>query len=329
MPLALITGATGMLGGRLAEKLHAQGVALRAFVRPTSDAGPLRALSAEVVYGDSADEEAIRRAVEGVDWLFHTAGHLTPTAPFEAESTSPLYQAVNVDFTRRLLEAGQGAGIGRFVYASSSSVYDRDAPVPTPEDAPLRPASAYGRSKLQAEQLVRAFQEKGLAGVIVRPVLIYGPGDRHFMPIALRLARLPVVPLVEGGRNLLDLAHVDDVADLMIRAARQDAAINRVYNAGPGVPHTLADLVNTYRSLTGRGPRIVPVSLAAASRSAWLTRWLISLVDPDAGAVMTPDGLALISLDMHLDMTRARQELGFTPAYDLARGLASVLNGME
>jgi nucleoside-diphosphate-sugar epimerase len=168
MPLALITGATGMLGGRLAEKLHAQGVTVRAYVRPTSDAGPLRALSAQVVCGDSDDEETIRRAAEGVDWLFHTAGHLTPTAPFEAESTSPLFQAVNVDFTRRLLEASRQARIGRFVYASSASVYDRDVPVPTPEDASLRPGSEYGRTKLQAEQLVRAFQEEGVPGVVVR-----------------------------------------------------------------------------------------------------------------------------------------------------------------
>jgi nucleoside-diphosphate-sugar epimerase len=327
MPLALITGATGMLGGRLAEKLHAQGVTVRAYVRPTSDVGPLRALSAEIVVGDSDNEETIRRAVEGVDWLFHTAGHLTPTAPFEAESTSPLFQAVNVDFTRRLLEASREAGIGRFVYASSASVYDRDVPVPTPEDASLRPGSEYGRTKLQAEQLVRAFREQGVAGVIVRPGLIYGHGDRHFLPIVLKLARLPAVPLVEGGRNLLDMVHVDDVADLMIEAARQEAAANRVYNAGAGVPNTAADLVTTYRSLTGHGPRIIPVSLAVASRSAWLTRWLVSRVDANAGAMMTPDGLALISLDMCLDMTRARQELGFTPAYDLERGLASVLNG--
>jgi nucleoside-diphosphate-sugar epimerase len=328
MPLALITGATGMLGGRLAEKLHAQGVTVRAYARPTSDVSRLKALSAEVVTGGTADLDAIRCAVEGADWVFHTAGHITATAPFEAEAESPLFQAVNVDFTRHLLEAGRRAGIGRFIFASSSSVYDRDVPVPTPEEAPLRPASVYGRSKLAAEEHVRAFQEKGVPGTIVRPAVIYGPGDRHFLPVVLRLARLPFVPLVDGGRSLFDLVHVDDVADLMIRAAQRDAAADRVYNAGPGEPHSIADLVSAYRCLAGRGPRIVPVSLEMAARSAWLARWLVSHVDPDASAMLTPDGLALISLDMHLDMTRARQELDFVPAYNLERGLAAVLDDM-
>jgi dihydroflavonol-4-reductase len=202
-------------------------------------------------------------------------------------------------------------------------------PVPTSEDALLRPASVYGRSKLAAEELVRAFGERGVAGTIVRPCVIYGPGDRHFLPIVLRLARLPVVPLIDGGRNLFDLVHVDDVADLMIRAARRDTAINRVYNAGPGEPHTLADLVSAYRSLTGRGPRIIPLSLERAAKSAWLARWLVSHVDADASAMLTPAGLALISLDMHLDMTRARDELDFVPAYNLGRGLAAVLDDMN
>jgi dihydroflavonol-4-reductase len=329
MPLALITGATGMLGGRLAEKLHAQGVRLRVYTRPTSDTSRLEALSAEVVHGGAADRDAIERAVEGVDWVFHTAGHITTSAPFEAESDSPLFQTVNVDFTRLLLEAGRRAGIGRFIFTSSNSVYDRDVPVPTSEDALLRPASVYGRSKLAAEELVRAFGERGVAGTIVRPCVIYGPGDRHFLPIVLRLARLPVVPLIDGGRSLFDLVHVDDVADLMIRAAQRDTAINRVYNAGPGEPHTLADLVSAYRSLTGRGPRIIPLSLERAAKSAWLARWLVSHVDADASAMLTPAGLALISLDMHLDMTRARDELDFVPAYNLERGLAAVLDDMN
>jgi nucleoside-diphosphate-sugar epimerase len=315
-----------MLGGRLAERLHAQGVTIRAYARPTSDVSRLKALPAQVVWGDAADLDAIQRAVDGVDWVFHIAAYVTNIGPFMAESDSPLYQTVNVDFTRHLLEAGQRAGIRRFIFASSSSVYDRGVPVPTPEDALLRPGSVYGRSKLEAETLVRAFQEKGVPGTIVRPGAIYGPGDRHFLPIVLRLARLPAVLLIEGGRNLLDLSHVDDVADLMIRAARRDAAANRVYNAGPGEAHSIRDLVSAYRSLTGRGPRVIPISLDVAVRSAWLARWLVSFVYQDIAPMLTPSGFRLISLDMHLDTTRARRELDFVPAYNLERGLVTVLN---
>lgn len=322
---ALVTGASGLLGRSLTTLLLEKGIAVRALVRPTSDVDHLRGEGVEIVLGDAVDQEAIGRAVRDVDLLFHLAGYLTVGAPFGAGDDDPNYQIVNVGFTRRLLAAAQTSAVGRFLFASSSSVYDRDAPVPTPETAPLRPRSPYGRSKLAAEEHVRAFHRRGLATTVLRPPVIYGPADRYFTPTALRLASLPLLPLVHGGRRLFDLVYVRDVAELMWHAARSPAAAGRTYNAGPGAPTTLRDLVDVFRRLTGRGPRILSVSPDWARRSSSLLRPLLARLAPGADAALTPAGIDLMSRDLHLDMACAARELRFRPRFSLEQGLAATL----
>lgn len=334
-PLALVTGATGMLGSHTTAYLHQKGVRVRAFVRPQSDARHLEEAGVALVYGDATDVQAIRQAVKGADLVFHLAGYLTVSAPFGANDDSPLYQVVNVDFTEHLLAAALENGVSRFLFASSNSVYALDAPVPTPEDAPVAPESVYGRSKLAAEALVSIYGQRGLPTTVVRPSVIYGSGDRYFTPTALRLAQMPVLPLVNGGETLFDMVYARDVARLLWQAASHERAVGRVYNAGPGRPTTLRQLVATYRRLTGSGPRIVHVSDRLASSKltssalarlfAPLARPLLARLAPGAEAALTPQGLALMSQDIHLDMRRAEEELDYRVKYSLEEGLRQTL----
>jgi nucleoside-diphosphate-sugar epimerase len=215
MTKVLVTGATGMLGRHLVDVLVGAGVSVRAFVRSSSNTRYLENKDVALVKGDAGDRAALRRAAEGMELIFHLAGYLTAGSPFgdnnkASDEEWSLYKAINVDFTEALLEASLEAGAGRFVFISSGAVYSLDAPVPTPEDGPLRPFSAYGRSKLLAEEKVRAYQDKGVDTTIIRPPITYGPGDRYFTPLALRLARLPILPLINGGRNSLDLVFAGD-----------------------------------------------------------------------------------------------------------------------
>ena len=328
---ALVTGATGLIGRHLVAVLAANGVEICAYVRPSTNRRPLKSYPIKYVVGTASDEVAMLQAVAGVDFVFHVAGYLTANAPFGTDGNSgadewPLYQAVNVDFTAKLLAASLDAQAGRFVYVSSSSVYSLDAPVPTPEDAPLAPLSLYGRSKLQAEAHVQQAQKQGLATTIIRPPVAYGPGDRYFTPMALRLARLPLLPLVNGGRTLMDMVYVQDVAELLWLCGQREAANGRIYNAGPGYHTSLFDLVAAYRELTGSGPRIVSVRSEMAGRTAWLSRRLVRPFVPEASAALTPAGLNLMNHDLHLDMTRAAADLNFTPRYSLLEGLRATIN---
>ena len=324
---ALVTGASGMLGRHTVAVLSEAGVTVRAYARQSSNVDHLPCPPNELVRGDAENVAAMARAVRGVDVVFHLAGYLTVSAPFGAGDGQALaqYRTVNVAFTEHLLAAALDEGVSRFLFASSNSVYDPAAPAPTPEEGPLGPISDYGRSKLAAEERVRTYQQRGLATTIVRPPVIYGPGDRYFTPAALRLAQMPLLPLVNGGRALFDVVYVRDVARLLWQAARAGAAVGRVYNAGPGRPTTLADVVAAYRKLMGGGPRIVALSPRAALRLRHVTRPLLRLLAPGMEAVMTPQGIDLMSRDMHLDTGRAARARGFRPQYTVLAGLRETL----
>ena len=334
MTEVLITGATGMLGRHLVDVLVEAGVSVRTLVRSSSDIRYLQEKGVALVEGDAGDRPSLSRAVEGMDLVFHVAGYLTAGSPFgddneAADEEWALYKAINVDFTEALLQASLEAGVNRFVFVSSSAVYSIDAPVPTPEDAPLRPYSTYGRSKLMAEENVRAYQEKGLATTIIRPSITYGPGDRYFMPMALRLARLPVLPLINGGHNSLDLVFAGDVAELLWHAGCSETGTGQVYNAGPGKHTSIYNLVQSYRRITGKGPIILSVTPKTSRRTAWFARRLVKPFIAEAAAALTPGGLSLIGRDLCMDMSRAAQDLGFYPRFDLDQGLARTLRGEE
>lgn len=329
----LVTGASGMLGRHLVRYLLDLNALVRVLVRPSSDVAFLDGQTVQIVTGEAGDSKAIGEAMAGVGVVFHLAAYLTVNAPFGADSDDPAewekYKRVNVDFTETLLEAAKRENVRRFVYVSSSSVYDLHAPVPTLEDAALKPGSLYGRSKVMAEGLVRAAQNEGLPTTIVRPAVIYGPGDRYFTPAALQLAKMPVLPLVNGGRTLFDMVYVADVVELLGLASRSEKAVGRIYNAGPGRPTSIRDLVDAYRQLTGKGPRILSITAGAAARFAPVSRRFLAQLAPGTEAAMSPAGLQLMSQDLHLDMSRAASELGFRPRYSLVGGLAATLEEMS
>lgn len=325
---ALVTGATGMLGRHMVTRLLDEGVSVRAFVRPTSDVRFLRSVGVDLVYGRVADRASMCVAVRGCDWVFHVAGYVSANAPFEVnegERLPELYQTVNVDFTQRLLEVSEAEGVGRFVYASSASVYGLDVPVPTPESAVSRPGSHYGHSKQQAEQLVQACQARGLSTTIIRPSVIYGPNDRHFLPSMRPLTNALVVPLVNGGHNLLDLVYVADVVQVLWLASQAPQADGQIYNAGPGQPVSLRDFLLAYGSLTGRRPRIVSVS---PKMMGWLARPVYPLLQrfiPAGASALSPKGISLMTQDFHLDTTHAQTQLNYHPHYPLTKGLTFTL----
>src|SRR5262245_22852703 len=228
---ALVTGATGMLGSHLVERLVAGGITVRIYARPQSDVSALKALPIEITYGDNEDRAALVRAVEGCQWIFHVAGLVRPADIFSRGNDFETLRRVNVNFTESILEASLNAGVERFFYVSSTSVYGLDAPVPISETVLPDPSSDYGLSKVMAEAFVKAYQDKGLTTTIIRPPIIYGTRDRHLTPLVLSLARLPVTPLIDGGKGLQDVVFVGDVVELIWLACQTGESRNKVYNA--------------------------------------------------------------------------------------------------
>jgi nucleoside-diphosphate-sugar epimerase len=302
----LVTGATGLVGSHLVDRLLSQGSAVRVLVRRTVDADAFRARGAEARLGDLADADAVPAAVDGVDVVVHSAGVV------QVRGQHRDLWAVNVDGTERLLAASVQAGLGRFVHISTVAVYAHTG-APMPEDAPKRPAGAYGKSKWAAEEaLWRRHADQGLPAVALRPCVVYGGRDRHAWPTLSRLAKMRFVPLPAGGARLFDLVHVSDVVDAIVAAAVAPAAAGRAYNVTDGESHSYRDILTALGRLVHRPPAIVAVPSFA---------WRLA-------ARLVPAARAL-DLDLHYPIDAAGRDLGYRPRVGLAEGLERTFREMR
>ncbi len=192
----LVTGATGFFGSHIAEQLAREGHTMRVLVRRTSDRSFLRGLECEEALGDVTQPETLSAAVEGVEAVVHAAGLVKARSAQE-------FQAVNAQGTSNLLSALDSIShLRRFVYISSLAAHGpSEDGRPRPLDAPPNPVTAYGRSKLRAEELVRSWAGDGRSAAIIRPPVIYGPRDRELLPF-FRLTRRRLAPLWATARTL-------------------------------------------------------------------------------------------------------------------------------
>lgn len=314
----LVTGATGFTGGHLAATLAARGDHVRALVRPASrarfDRSPLPAAGVKAVEGDLTDSVSVARAVEGAEVVYHIAATYR-----EARLSDAAYARTNVDGTRHVLEAARAAGVGRVVHCSTGGVHGHIARPPANEDAPFNPGDVYQRSKLEAEQLARDFgRTHGLDVVVVRPIGIYGPGDRRFLKMFRGLAR-GRFPLIGSGRVLYHLTYIDDLVEGFRLCGATPAAAGRTYLlAGPRFT-TLEELLG----FVARELRVSP--------PRWhLPLWPFRVAAVLAEYLCVPFGieppiyrrrLDFYTKSRAFDTTRARTELGFAPKVDLEEGI--------
>lgn len=173
MEKLLLTGGTGMLGNNLARQLVADGRDVRALVRSPERARPLLPAACEVIAGDVLDRDSLRRAVEGCSVVYHAAG-----LPEQWLRDERIFQRVNVDGTRNLIEVSMAEGVKRFVYASTIDVFAWRPGEPFDESVidPQPKGTAYERSKQEADRVVVEALERGLPAVFLHPSAIFGPG---------------------------------------------------------------------------------------------------------------------------------------------------------
>lgn len=314
----LVTGATGFTGGHLARTLAAGGTDVRALVRPKSlekpEAGVLRAMGVQVVAGDLTDAARVQAACEGCEVVYHIAATYR-----EAGQPDSAYTAINVEGTRHVLEGAQAAGARRVVHCSTGGVHGHIEHPPANEDAPFGPGDVYQETKLAAEQLARAFgQRGGLEVAIVRPIGIYGPGDTRFLKMFRGIAR-GRFPILGGGRVFYHLTFISDLVNGFRLAASRPEAAGRTYIIGGPEYTTLNELAERMaRAVNGKPPWIR------------LPAWPFWLAGAACEMVCVPlriePPLYRRRVDFYtksraFDTTRARQELGYEPQVSLDEGL--------
>jgi nucleoside-diphosphate-sugar epimerase len=263
---ALITGATGFIGRRLAERLRDLGVAPRLFVRaPERLAQHLRE-TCDIVVGDLGDPASLAQAVQGVDLVFHCAANVSTWERWDA------YDAANVQGVRHLLQAieTRSAMPRRLVHVSSVDVYGFPRH-PCDEDCPTRATGfGYGDSKLQGENLVRDYgQRLGLPYTIIRPTNVMGPHSPFIRRIGDEL-RSGLMLTIDGGRADAGFLHVDNLVDCLIWASTAECAAGQIYNVSDPEPVTWRRFIDDFRrGIGGRGKVIdLPFALADAAAMA-------------------------------------------------------------
>lgn len=222
--VVFITGASGFIGGKIAERFLGRGRPVRVLARrPLPE---LERLGALLVRGDLHDPAALAAGCAGAETVFHVAGRVGVWGPREE------FFHVNVEGTRHVLAAARAARVPRLVYTSSPSVVFNGGDLAgVDECAPLcaRAPCAYPTSKAAAERLVSEANSRELATVALRPHLVWGPGDRNVVPRVLALARKNKLKIVGAGRNLVDCTHITNVVDAHLQA---EAALAKCHGLG-------------------------------------------------------------------------------------------------
>jgi len=310
---ALVTGATGMLGSHIVSHLRDEGWAVRALVRTPERTGRLPAMGADPVVGRLEDAASLIRAASGCEVVFHAAAVIGSGGDWEA------FHRGNVEGTANVVSAAEAAG-ARLVHVSSTAVYGRARyrSEPTDEDVDLPtlpPHDVYGRSKQEAERLVlEAHAEGRIWATAVRPPVMYGRGDRQFLPRVGGVLARGFFPRIAGGRTTLTLVSARSVAEGALLAATSEAAGGRVYLLANDHPVTVTDLVRCAEEGLGRhiyAPEVPSPVGRAAFGTLKLALRTIGRGDLARHARGT---LEMLTRDNPFTSDRARTELGWRPS---------------
>jgi len=325
-----VTGATGFIGTRLVEKLIQRGVTVRALCRQPRpqpppafdypDGGPLHSPMVERVIGELADADALRRGMEGCQYVFHLAGYARNWAP-RAET----FFEVNVAGMRNVFSAAEKLGVKRIVWTSSAVTLGPTLPgVIADEQTPRTTQQCfnhYERSKCLAEQEALQWAARGLPVVIVNPTRVFGPGHLTEGNSVTRLiddydrGRMPF--LLNLGRNVGNWAFVDDVADGHILAMLNGRAGHRYVLGGQNA--SLREFFEAIDAVSGRRHLKIPLLRLTPLVFAWLlekrAEWF------GVYPRITPGWINMFCHDAAYSCQKAIEELGYriTPLIDALR----------
>jgi nucleoside-diphosphate-sugar epimerase len=312
---AAVTGATGFLGSVLVTELVKRQQPVRILTRDEKKARQQFGDTVTIIPGDITDAVQVQRAVAGATTLYHLAGRLYhPSIPAE------LYRQAHVEGTRILLRACQGQPqLRRIVHVSTTGVFGVTGETPAAEDAPFAPTNAYEATKLEGEQLaLKAYQEQGLPVTVVRPGLVYGPGDLHLLGFfaSINKGRFRVIA---GGKAFLHPVYIDDLLAALLLCTERPQAPGRSYNIAGERPVSVRELAIAIAHALGR-------ELPAGSIPLWLANLASDLFTVMPGmrgehAPLTRSRVKFLTNSRIYDIRRAKSELDYTPAVPLQEGM--------
>lgn len=315
-----ISGASGFVGGSAARRLVVEGHTVRAMSRSERSDALIRALGAEPVRCSLDDVSAEHLA--GCDIAVHSAAYVEPWGEPDA------WDKANVGGTQRMLLAARRAGVRRFIHIGTEAalVHGQDL-INADETYPLAFGSSYPycRTKALAEQAVRDANDLagGFATIVLRPRMIWGPGDATLLPILLKMAASGQWMWIDHGRALTSTTYIDNLVDAIVLALDKGRPGEAYFILDEGT-RSLHEMVSAMAGVAGvRLPeKSMPYWLAASI--AWLCEAAWRTFRLRGEPPLTRHAAMVMARECTLRGDKAKQELGYAPRVSVAQGLAAL-----
>jgi nucleoside-diphosphate-sugar epimerase len=312
---ALVTGASGFIGGRLAERLAVEeGVRVRAMVRNPKKADRLRKFPLEIVQADLLDPPSLRKVIDGCDLVFHCAALVRETG-----DRNEFYRT-NVQGTENILKVSSDAGINKFIQFSSVAVYGMKPPDGSDETTPYQPCgNVYCDTKIASEKAVwTAHKETRLPVVVIRPTNVYGPYSNAWTVRPIKLINSGQMILINEGTGINNYVYIDNLLDATLSATKRDESVGQVYLISDGVPVTWKEFFGYYAQMAGkRNIRSVPQWLAKVIALGMEITSKFSGRPPK----ITREAIRFLTHRARFSIKKAVHELGYQPRFSLEEGM--------
>jgi len=313
--LALVTGASGFIGGRLAERLATEeGVRVRALVRNARKAKRLEKLPLEIVEGDLLDPQSLSRAVKGCDLVFHCAALVRETGV-----KKEFYQ-INVEGTENIIKAAAHAGVKKFIHMSSVAVYGLNPPDGADENTAFQPCgNLYCDTKIASEEIVWAYhRDRKLPVVVIRPTNVYGPHSKPWTLRPVKLINSGQMMLINEGTGLCNYIYIDNLIDATLLATKRDESVGQAYIITDGIALPWKDFFGCYAQMAGKPHlRSVPELLGKLVALGMEITSKFTGKQPK----VTRQAVGFLTRKARFSIEKARRELGYQPRLSLKEGM--------
>ncbi|MFI3255687.1 MAG: NAD-dependent epimerase/dehydratase family protein [Eubacteriales bacterium] len=314
----LVTGATGFLGAYVIDYFEKQGCEILAVGRNQKRGKELKSKQTIFFCGDLTDPKTAEAICKNIDIVIHASALSTIYGKYE-----DFYQA-NVQATELLCSSALQEKVKRFVFVSSPSIYaeKRDRLEIKEEDAiQEKNLNYYIKTKKLAENVVKNYGERGLDYVILRPRGLFGVGDTSIIPRLLDVNQGVGIPLFFGGRTVVDMTCVENVAYALYLSATKEEAINQIFNITNGEPRVFCEMLDELFEIIGETAHYRKLPFQVMYHLAFLLEGMHYLFRLKKEPRLTRYTVSTLAFSQTLDLQKARDLLGYEPIISLKEGI--------
>ena len=315
----LVTGGTGFLGQHLCKRLNSLGYEVYVLGRNEKVGKELKKEGISFIQTSLTEEGKVHNACKGMKYVFHCAAFSSPWGNYEE-----FYQR-NVVGTRNIISACEKNGVKRLIHVSTPSLYFRfDDRLGVKEEDPLpkKAVNHYAYTKRLAEKEIDLAYQRGLPVITIRPRALFGEGDTTIIPRLIKANAKKGVPMFRKGRILTDITYVGNVVDaLLLCMNTREENLGEKYNITNGESMYFIDLLDRLFQELGTEFRKIHIPFSVAFSLVGLVEGLHKVFLPEKEPLLTRYSLSVIGKNQTLDITRAKEELGYSPSISVDEGI--------